>query len=113
MAVPLDGVGPALLFEKVRGSRVPLLVNTFGSVRRMCLAFEVGALDEVAGRVRGFLDMQLPQGLFDKIKMVPKLAELGSVFPKTVETGDCKDVRRHGAEVNLLDFPGLKSCTMD
>jgi 4-hydroxy-3-polyprenylbenzoate decarboxylase len=81
--------GPALLFEKPRGSRVPLLVNTFGSVRRMCLAFEVGALDEVAGRIRGFLDMQSPAGLFDKIKMLPKLAELGSFFPKTVKTGDC------------------------
>src|SRR6266446_1113101 len=108
MAVPLDGVGPALLFEKVRGSRVPLLVNTFGSVRRMCLAFEVGALDEVAARVRGFLDMQSPAGLFDKIKMLPKLAELGSFFPKTVKTGDCKDVRRHGNDVNLFDFPILK-----
>jgi 4-hydroxy-3-polyprenylbenzoate decarboxylase len=57
MAVPHDGVGPALLFERPRGSRVPLLVNAFGSVRRMCLAFEVGALEEVAGRIRGFLDM--------------------------------------------------------
>ncbi len=113
MAVPLDGVGPALLFEKVRGSRVPLLVNTFGSVRRMCLAFEVGALDEVAGRIRGFLDMQSPQGLFDKIKMLPKLAELGSFFPKTVKTGDCKDVRRHGDDVNLFDFPILKCWPQD
>ncbi|HEY4819104.1 MAG TPA: hypothetical protein VIH67_16880, partial [Candidatus Acidoferrum sp.] len=49
MAVPHEG-NYALLFEKVRGSRVPLLVNTFGSVRRMCLAFEVSELDEVAAR---------------------------------------------------------------
>ena len=69
--------GPALLFEKPRGSRYPLLVNTFGSVRRMCLAFEVGELEEVAARIRGFMDMQSPQGLFDKIKMLTKLAELG------------------------------------
>src|SRR6266849_8906922 len=105
--------GPALFFEKPRGSRVPLLVNTFGSVRRMCLAFEVGALDEVAGRIRGFLDMQSPQGLFDKIKMLPKLAELGSFFPKTVKTGDCKEVRRHGNDVNLFDFPILKCWPQD
>ncbi len=43
-----ESVGPALLFEKPKGSRVPLLVNTFGSVRRMAMAFEVRALDEVA-----------------------------------------------------------------
>src|SRR6267154_2515889 len=101
MAVPHEG-NYALLFEKVRGSRVPLVVNTFGSVRRMCLAFEVSELDEVAARIRGFMDMQSPAGLIDKIKMLPKLAELGSFFPKTVKTGDCKDVRRHGKDVNLL-----------
>ncbi|MGB7280799.1 MAG: hypothetical protein WBE13_00950, partial [Candidatus Acidiferrum sp.] len=56
-----DSVGPALLFERPKGSRVPLLVNTFGSVRRMALAFEVGALDEVAARIQGFLKMDTPQ----------------------------------------------------
>ena len=61
--------GMALLFEKPKGSRYPLLINAFGSVRRMELAFEVEELDEVAARIRGFLDMQTPQGLFDKLKM--------------------------------------------
>ena len=91
-----SSVGPALLFEKPRGSRVPLLINTFGSIRRMCLAFEVASLDEVAERIQGFLKMDSPQGLFDKIKMLPKLAELGSFFPKSVKTGACKEVKRHG-----------------
>jgi 4-hydroxy-3-polyprenylbenzoate decarboxylase len=108
-----DSVGPALLFEKPRGSRVPLLVNTFGSVRRMALALEVDDLDEIAARIRGFLDMQSPQGLFDKIKMLPKLAELGSFFPKSVKTGDCQEVIRHGKDVNLFDFPVLKCWPQD
>src|SRR5262249_6527762 len=106
-------VGPALLFEKPKGSRVPLLVNTFGSVRRMELAFEVERLDEVADRIRGFLAMETPQGLFDKIKMLPKLAELGSFFPKSVKTGDCKGVGHHVKDVNLLDFPILKTWPQD
>ncbi len=75
--------GPALLFEKPKGSRVPLLINMLGSERRMNLALEVSNIDEVAARIRGFLDMQSPQGLLDKIKMLPKLAELGSFFPKS------------------------------
>src|ERR1700731_5303198 len=58
-------VGPALLFEKPKGSKVPLLINTFGSVRRMELAFEVERLDEVAERIKGFLALESPQGLFD------------------------------------------------
>ncbi len=108
-----DSVGPALLFEKPKGSRVPLLVNTFGSVRRMALAFEVGELDEVATRIQGFLKMETPQGFFDKIKMLPRLAELGSFFPKTVKTGGCKEVMHHGNDINLFDFPILKCWPQD
>src|ERR1700744_2348617 len=61
-----DSVGPALLFEKPKGSRVPLVVNTFGSVSRMAMAFEVDTLEEVAARISRFMDMKSPQGLFDK-----------------------------------------------
>src|SRR5438552_11704740 len=82
---------PALLFEKPKGSRYPLLINAFGSVRRMALALEVSELDEVAERIQGFLKMETPQGFFDKVKMLPKLAELGSFFPKSVKTGACKE----------------------
>ena len=108
-----NSVGPALLFEKPKGSKYPLLVNAFGSIRRMELAFEVDRLDEVADRIRGFLAMETPQGLFDKIKMLPKLAELGSFFPKNVKGGDCKEVIRTGRDVNLLDFPILKCWPQD
>jgi 4-hydroxy-3-polyprenylbenzoate decarboxylase len=105
--------GKALLFEKCKGSKFPLLINAFGSLRRMELAFEVNQLDEVAARIRGFLDIQTPQGLFDKLKMLPKLAELGAFFPKHVKDGACKEVVRKGSEVNLLDFPILKCWPQD
>jgi len=106
-------LGPALLFEKPKGSRYPLLINAFGSVRRMELALEVENLQDVAARIRGFLDMQTPQGLFDKMKMLPKLMELGSFFPRTVKEGACKEVVRKGNDVNLLDFPILKCWPQD
>ncbi len=106
-------VGPALLFEKPKGSSIPLLVNAFGSVRRMELAFEVDKLDDVAERIRGFLAMESPQGLFDKIKMLPKLAELGSFFPKSVKDGACKEVIQKGSDTNLLDLPILKCWPQD
>jgi 4-hydroxy-3-polyprenylbenzoate decarboxylase len=105
--------GVALLFENPKRSRYPLLINTFGSERRMELAFGVEKLDEVAARIRGFLDMQTPQGFFDKIKMLPKLAELGSFFPKSVKDGACKEVVRKGSDVNLYDFPILKCWPQD
>ncbi len=104
--------GPALLFEKPKGSTHPVLINMLGSERRMNLALEVNAIDEVGARIRGFMDMQSPQGLFDKLKMLPKLAELGSFFPKTVRSGACKEViTREG--INLLKFPILKCWPQD
>src|SRR5260370_1340740 len=107
MPVP-PGDNPALLFEKPKGSRYPLLINAFGSVRRMALAFEVEELGEIAERIQGFLKMDTPQGLFDKIKMLPKLAELGSFFPKSVKSGACKEVIQKRSDVTLFDFPILK-----
>jgi 4-hydroxy-3-polyprenylbenzoate decarboxylase len=104
--------GPALLFERLKGSRTPLLINMLGSERRINLALETDSLAEVAGRIRGFLDMQPPQGLLDKIKMLPKLAELGSFFPKTVKTGPCKEVVRH-SDFSLLEFPILQCWPKD
>ncbi|MGB7848723.1 MAG: menaquinone biosynthesis decarboxylase [Candidatus Acidiferrum sp.] len=105
--------GHALLFENPKGSRYPLLINAFGSERRMELAFEVDKLDHVAARIRGFLDMQTPQGLFDKMKMLPKLMELGSFFPRVVKDAACKEIVRKGSNVNLLDFPILKCWPQD
>src|SRR5258707_6716624 len=104
----LPGSNRALLLEKPKESRHPLLINAFGSVRRMALALEVNELDEVAERIQGFLKMETPQGFFDKVKMLPKLAELGSFFPKSVKSGPCKEVIQKGSDVNLFDFPILK-----
>src|ERR1043166_8669698 len=54
--------GPALLFEHPK-SRPPLLINQFGTERRMCLAFDAPTLDDVGRRLGDVLEMQPPQGL--------------------------------------------------
>ena len=104
--------GPALLFERPKGSQVPLVVNLLGTHRRMNLALGVEDLEEVANRVKSFLDIQTPQGLLDKVKMLPKLAELGSFFPKTVKSGPCKEVVRK-ENFSLSEFPILKCWPQD
>src|SRR5919202_4571898 len=76
--------GPALLFERPKGSNVPLLINAFASTRRMEIALEVGSVQEVADRISEYLEMRMPQGLIGNLKMLPKLAEMGAFFPKTV-----------------------------
>lgn len=104
--------GPALLFERPKGSRVPVAINLLGSHRRVNLALEVDSLAEVANRVKAFLDVQTPQGFLDKVKMLPKLAELGSFFPKTVKSGPCKEVIRKNG-FSLSEFPILKCWPQD
>src|SRR3569623_3397062 len=64
----VKAAGPALLFERPKGSRIPLLVNQFGSERRMCLAFGVETLDELGERVGGILEMQPPEGQRAKLQ---------------------------------------------
>src|SRR4051812_16918184 len=62
----VKGGGPALLFERPKGSSVPLLINQFGTERRMCMAFGVESLDDVAAKLSNVLEMQPPEGLAAK-----------------------------------------------
>jgi 4-hydroxy-3-polyprenylbenzoate decarboxylase len=78
----------------------------------MELALGVSSIDEVAARISGFLEMQKPQGLIAKLKMLPKLAEISSFFPKMVSDGPVKQiVRRDG--FSLLDYPVLQCWPQD
>jgi 4-hydroxy-3-polyprenylbenzoate decarboxylase len=82
--------GPAFLFEKPKGSSIPVLINAFASDRRMELALEAPA-EEIAGRIAELIAMRKPEGMLGKLKMLPKLADLASIFPKTVSDGPCKE----------------------
>jgi 4-hydroxy-3-polyprenylbenzoate decarboxylase len=105
--------GPALLFENVKGHRgSKVLINQFGSPRRMNMALDVDSLDEVAARIHEYLNVKSPQGFLDKLKMLPMLADLGKFFPKTVAGGPCKEVIRK-KDFSLYDFPILQCWPQD
>src|SRR5512132_1186637 len=76
--------GPALLFEHPKGSERPLLINQFGTERRMCLALGVERLDDVARKLEDVLEMQPPQGLAEKVRGLKKLKSIADSMPKTV-----------------------------
>ncbi len=105
--------GPALLFQNIKGHPgSQVLINQFGSARRMKLALEVDSLSDVADRIRQFMDVKSPQGFLDKVKMLPMLAEMGKFFPKTISTGPCKEVIRRD-NFSLDYFPILKCWPKD
>src|SRR5438552_521660 len=105
--------GPALLFEKPKGSDVTVLINAFASMRRMEIALEVFSVEEVAAQISELLAMQKPEGLLGKLKMLPKLAELGNIFPKMVSSGPCKEVIRRKGDFDLKYFPILHCWPQD
>src|ERR671934_2202329 len=84
--------GPALLFKNVRGSERPLLINQFGTERRMCLALDTPSLDAVARKLEDVLEMQPPQGLVEKVKGLQKLKSIADSRPKTVRRAPCQDI---------------------
>jgi 4-hydroxy-3-polyprenylbenzoate decarboxylase len=108
--------GPALLFENVKGhAGARVLMNQFGSERRMRLALETNSLDDIANRIRTLLKPETPTSFMDKLKLLPTLAEVGSFFPKVVSAKDapCKQVIHRGEDVNLLNLPILKTWPND
>ena len=96
--------GPALLFEKPKGSAMPVLLNAFASEKRMRLAMQVDSLEVIAGRISEYLQMRMPEGFLNKLKMLPILAEVGAFFPKIVKDGPCKEVIRKD-NFSLRDIP--------
>jgi 4-hydroxy-3-polyprenylbenzoate decarboxylase len=101
--------GPALLFESVRGSRLPLLINQFGTERRMCLAFGVERLDDLGRKVADVLELQPPAGLLDKVRSLGKLKAIADSLPKEVSKAPCQEVVLTGDEVDL-DLLPIQRC---
>ena len=105
--------GPALLFERIKGCPgSQVLINQFGTGRRMNMALGVDSLGEVADRLRQFMDVKSPEGFIEKLKMLPMLADMGKFFPKTVSTGPCKEVIKRN-NFSLFDFPILQCWPKD
>ena len=113
--------GPALLFENVTGfPGAKVLMNQFGSERRMKLALEADSLDAIAERIRTLIHPESPTSLLDKLKLLPKLAEIGSFFPKVISARDaaCKQVIHRtvadgGQGIDLLKLPVLTTWPQD
>jgi 4-hydroxy-3-polyprenylbenzoate decarboxylase len=99
--------GPALLFESPKGYDIPVAINLFASRRLMELALDVDDIEDITRRITEYLEMKSPQGLLGKLKMLPKLAEVGSFFPREVKDGLCKEVILR-EKFDLFELPILQ-----
>src|SRR6478735_1775712 len=97
--------GPALLFENPKGAKHSLLINQFGTERRMSLAFGVEQLNDVARKVSDVLEMQPPQGLMDKVRGLQKLKSIADSRATTVKRGPVQEIVLQGDDVDLGLLP--------
>ncbi len=113
--------GRALLLENVEGSDIPVLINQFGSYRRMEMALGCndasvgiaaghtpGGLEALADRLGRLIKPEPPPTLLAKLKKLPELMELVKIPPKKVRTGACQQVITKGADVDVTRLPLLR-----
>jgi len=103
-----SGNSPAILFENVKGYDIPILGNAFGTMDLLKIALNLSDFREIGKRITDLTKLKIPSNLFDKLKMLPKLSELGDYAPKYVESGGITEIIET-QNANLNSFPILKS----
>lgn len=105
--------GKALLFENT-GYDFPVLINSMGSYKRMCMALGVQELDDVANEIEALVKLlsKPKEGLLDKLAMLPKLGQFASWMPKVVSgKGACQEVIM--ADPDLTKLPVMQCWPKD
>src|SRR3954462_5130769 len=101
------GGGPALLFENPAGFNMPVAINLYGSMKRMCMALGVRSLDDLAKEIEELTNPKMPAGMLDTLKMLPMLGRLKDLMPKTVSSAPCQEVVK---ENGTLDEIPILTC---
>jgi 4-hydroxy-3-polyprenylbenzoate decarboxylase len=103
--------GPAVLFENVRGSAMPMLVNLFGTVERVAWGMnrEPGELRQLGETLALLKQPEPPAGLREAIELAPLLKSALTMRPKTVGQAPCQEVVLRGADIDLGLLP-IQTC---
>jgi 4-hydroxy-3-polyprenylbenzoate decarboxylase len=104
---------PAILFENVEGSNMPVLGNAFGSIKRLNIALETDDFTDIGNRISDLTKMKMPAGVLSKIKMLPRLSEIADYGPRTIESGPVTDIILNKNEASFDLLPILKSFSGD
>ena len=109
------GGGKALLFENVEGSKIPVLINAFGSTKRINLALGVQNIEKIPADIDKYLKIVPPSSLLEKIKLLPMLLEAAAFPPKIVSSNQalCQEIIYSGDDVDLKKLPILQCWPSD
>lgn len=104
--------GPALLFENVKGSSLPLLANLFGNTRRIALAMGQEDLEGLrdVGKLLAFLkEPTPPSGWKDLWQSLPSYKSVLNIAPNVKKTAACQEIIIKESDVDLSKFP-IQTC---
>ena len=103
--------GPAVLFENVRDYEIPVLGNAFGSIKRLEIGLETKDFSEIGQRIADMTKMEIPSGVFNKIRKLPELSKMSESFPKLGKSGPVTDIINNSPTFDKI--PILKSWPKD
>ena len=94
--------GPALLFENVVGKQIPVLINAFGSAKRMALALGVTDIEAIAREIAKLIQTKPPKSFKDKFQLLGELIKLAGIPPKIAKDGPCREVVHREPDLSIL-----------
>jgi 4-hydroxy-3-polyprenylbenzoate decarboxylase len=103
--------GPAVLFENAKGYDIPVLGNAFGSVKRLEIGLETTDFTEIGQRIADMTKMEIPSGIFNKIRKLPELSKMSESFPKLEKGGPVTEIVNKSPTFD--NIPILKSWIKD
>src|SRR4029077_3187011 len=92
----------APLLRNPPGFDVPVATNSYGSYERMCLALGVNTLDDLAKEIDELMTPQMPAGIMDALKMLPMVARLRDLMPKTLKDAPCQEIVNRNGSLDAL-----------
>ncbi len=107
--------GKALLFENVEGSSMPVLINAFGSAKRMNMALGVHNIEDIPRRIERYIKIPPPTTLLEKAKLLPMLLQAAQFPPKLLRTAHppCQQVVHMNDDIDLGMIPILQCWPQD
>jgi 4-hydroxy-3-polyprenylbenzoate decarboxylase len=99
---------PAVLFENVQDSSMPILGNAFGTMERLHIALDSRDFTEIGARIVQLTKFKMPSGTLNKLKMLPKLSEIADYGPKHVDSGPVTEIVKTD-KASFDSLPILKS----